>query len=272
MKRLIGLALGAGLLMAPLGGGAKAQSDDGPLSLSLGYDGRLLFKVLDIQVEARANAQGFSATSRLVSSGVLRAFKHVDQRASAQGRLIAGAPQPGVFETQNLGGKTHRRMRVTWSASDVAMTATPPFASLGDPPATREQALAAADPMTQLMRITLSASRERTCGRSYMFFDGKQLYALDFSGPRDGEPGGREKRLGLTHLFRCDVRFREVAGFGRKPASRRNQGLDRPINLDFAEIGERGVWVLSALHAPTPLGWASIELTRMTVTGAKPPP
>ena len=268
-KQLGALALTAALAVAtPLG--ALAQPDDNALRLSLGYDGKLLFKVLDIQVEARANAQGFSATSRLVSYGVLRAFKHVDQRASSQGRMAGGAPEPGVFETQNMGGKTHRRMRVVWSARDVAMIADPPFANLGDPPATREQALAAADPLTQLMRITFGASRERTCARSYLFFDGKQLYDLDFANARDGTPGAREKRLGLTHMFRCDVRFREIAGFGKKPAARRNQGLERPINVDFAEIGDEGVWVLSGLHAQTPLGWAAIELSRMSLAGRVP--
>ena len=70
-------------------------------------------------------------------------------------------------------------------------------------------------------------------------------------------------RLGLTGPFRCDVRFREVAGFHDLPTDPRNQGLQRPIEVDFAQVGSGGPWVISSLRAQTPLGWAVIELQRL---------
>jgi hypothetical protein len=250
---------------------ARAQIPAQGLRLNLGYDGKLILKVLDIELTAKADQHGFDAFSRLTSAGILAAFKHVDERASSEGRIVGDEPEPGVFDYQNLSGKTHRRVRAIWTGADVAMNAEPPFPSLGEPPATRQQKLAAADPLTALMRVTLRGSREDICSRSYLFFDGKQLYALDFAEPHDAEPSRTETELRLVNPFRCDVRFREVAGFRLKPPEQRNQGLGKPIHVTFAEIGQGGPWVISSLHAATPLGWAVIELKRMRIASGGNP-
>ncbi len=244
-----------------------AQTGAPALTLSLGYDGRLLFKVLDIQIDATTTSDTFEARARLVSTGILALVKHVNEVTSSQGRIVRGAPQPGRFTYQHLTGKTHRKVLVIWSPGDVSMTAAPDFKSLGDPPASRDQKLAAADPLTSLVRMTLTSSRDSVCRRSYLFFDGKQLYALDMSNQRDAPASETESRLGLVNHFRCDMRFREVAGFGKKDPDKRNQGLDRPMDLDFAQVGPSGPWVISRIHAKTPLGWASIELKRLRVSG-----
>jgi hypothetical protein len=255
------LALGAALLLpAAPARPADAQAKSADLDLMLSYEGRLIFKVLDIEVEEHASGEQFSADATLTSAGILAALKHIHQHASSRGRLAAGLAQPGVFETQNLAGKTRRRVRTAWTGADVQVSATPDYPNLGDPPASLQQKLAAADPLTVLVGLSLKDPRERTCSRSDLFFDGKQLYALDFGPPQDVPPTLLERQLGLVGHVRCDVRFREVAGFRRKPADKRNQGLQRPINLDFARLGADGPWIISALHAQTPLGWASVEL------------
>jgi hypothetical protein len=258
------LAFGAALLLALP---EATRGEDAPLHLKLGYDGRLIFKVLDIEVDAQTSRDAFTADATLTSAGVLALLKHIHQHASSSGVIVAGELRPGVFETQNLAGKTRRRVRAAWTGQDVTMAASPPYPSLGEPPASLEQKLAATDPLTALVSMTVKGSRERTCSRSYLFFDGKQLYALDFGPQQDASPTLKEMHLGLVGHFRCDVRFREVAGFSKKPPNRRDQGLQRPINVDFAEVGAGGPWVISALHAQTPLGWASIELSRLALNG-----
>lgn len=254
-----------------LSASARAQTHDGEMRLSLGYDGRVLVKVLDMQIEQRATVYGFSSSARLVSFGVLAAFKHVDERANASGRISHGDPRPGSFSYANLAGKTKRRAETTWSDGEVSTRATPPFTSLGDTLPTKAQKAAAADPLTQLMRMTLNGQKADLCRQTYHFFDGKQLYDLAFSNPRPAAEGPREQRLGLVNLLRCDVRYIEVAGFKKKPPKKANQGLNRPIVVDFAQVGGlAGPWVLSSLHAQTPLGPAAIDLNRVTLTG-KPP-
>ena len=267
---LTGIALAAALL-APAAAAPASGGAEGGLRLALGYDGRLLIKVLDIEVEARADQAGFGVEAQLTSSGILALVKHIHQVARSQGRIVDGEPRPEDFETQSLGGKTHRKIHTVWRAGEVETSAEPAFANLGDPPASPQQKRSAADPLTQLMRVTLDGSRERTCGRSYLFFDGKQLYALDFGPPADLPLGARESGLGLVSGFRCDVRYREVAGFSKKPAAKRNQGLDRPIQLDFARLGANGPLLIISLRAQTPLGWASIDLARLQASGRPPP-
>jgi hypothetical protein len=61
----------------------------------------------------------------------------------------------------------------------------------------------------------------------------------------------------------CFVRFREVAGFKKKPPSERNQGLKHPIAIGFARVGANGPWVISSLSSETPLGAATIVLQRV---------
>ncbi len=117
------------------------------------------------------------------------------------------------------------------------------------------------------MRLTLGGSRDHSCGRSYLFFDGKQLYALDFGPPTDTAPATREQRLGLQGAFLCDVRYREVAGVKKKPPSKRNQGLQHPIELRFARLGADGPLLITRLSAETPLGRASIDLERVQESG-----
>jgi len=267
-RPLAAVALVAALIAPGAAAPATDPGGDGDLRLQLGYDGRLLIKVLDIEVETRASRTGFGADAQLTSSGILALIKHIHQVASSQGQIVDGEPRPGAFETQSLGGKTHRKVRTVWRAGQVSMTAAPAFDSLGDPPASPEQKLAAADPLTQLMRMTLEGTRDRSCGRSYLFFDGKQLYALDFGPARDAEPMRREERLGLLAPFRCEVRYREVAGFRKKPPAKRNQGLNHPIEMRFARLGESGPLIITSLRADTPLGAASIDLARLHAAGS----
>ena len=262
-------ALVAALILPGLAAGAAGPTDQ-ELHLALGYDGRLLVKVLDIEVEARVDRSGFGAEAQLTSSGILALVKHIHQVASSQGRIEGGEPTPGEFQTQNLAGKTRRRIHTVWRGGDVSMTAQPAFDSLGEPPASRQQKLAAADPLTQLMRLTLGGSRERTCDRSYLFFDGKQLYALDFGPARDAPLAAADQRLGLTGPFRCDIHYREVAGFKKKPPNKRNQGLNRPIELQFARLGANGPLLITSLSADTPLGKASIDLAHVQTSGRSP--
>ena len=262
-----GLALAAAIvLLTAMPAGAQPARDE--TRLSLAYDGRLILKVLDIHVEQRLSPSGFGASAQLASYGALALFKKFDVSASAQGRIEDGEARPGVFHYENQDGKRDRKVAVTWTGADVTVTSTPPYADLGEPPASHAQKLASADPLTQLMRVTLASTRANPCGGdTHLFFDGKQLYALDFGiGAPGGEPRPGQERLGLTDLTRCGVRFREVAGYKAKPRAERNQGLKAAINVIFARVGAGGPWVMALMRADTPLGPAYVELRRIHLT------
>jgi hypothetical protein len=160
------LLAGAALWALP----AAAQGPGpGPFRLSLGYDGRLILKVLDIQVDEAVTAEGFTASTHLRSSGILRAFRPFDTRAEAHGHIAHGEAWPGTFHSQNFDSKANRRTDVAWTGSDVVATLTPPVRSLGEPPADRAQKLEAIDPETGVVRVALAA---QPCGRTMKYFDG----------------------------------------------------------------------------------------------------
>jgi hypothetical protein len=249
--------------------GAQTPSDE--TRLSLGYDGRLILKVLDIHVEQRISPTSFGASAQLASFGALALFKTFDVNATTEGRIQDGEARPGVFHYENKDGRRDRHVAATWTASDVAVASTPPYGDLGHPPASHAEKLAATDPLTQLMRMTLASNQANPCGGgAHLFFDGKQLYALDFGqGVAGGELLSNQGHLGLTNLVRCAVRYREVAGFKAKPPAQRNQGLNRAIDVTFAQVGSGGPWVMALMQADTPLGPAYVEVRHIRLSRSK---
>jgi hypothetical protein len=259
------ILLAALALLMP--GAALAQPAGGETHLSLAYDGRLIVKVLDIHLDERIAPGAFSASAQLNSFGVLALFKKFDVHATTQGRVEDGQARPGVFHYDNNDGKRNRHVVARWGDDDVAVSSAPPYGDLGQPPASHAQKLASTDPLTQLMRLTLASAASTPCGGGVRyFFDGKQLYALEFGA---GAPAGlsdSDKRLGLSNPVRCAVHFREVAGFKAKPPEQRNMGLKRAIAVTFGQIAADGPWVIASIQTETPLGMAYINLSHIHVT------
>jgi hypothetical protein len=232
--------------------------------LVLAYDGVVLVKVLDIRVEQRFGDDAFTATARLKSHGVLSVFKKMDVSANAAGRLEGFTANPAAFDHVNQDGKENRRVKVRWGAADVSAAIAPAYRSMGDPAPTPAQKVAAADPLTQLTRFALSASETGPCGRTTRFFDGRQLYQVEFGPPEPRVPRPREQGLGFQGAIGCSLTFNEIAGFDRKPPEKKNQGLRQPMRIEFAKASNQA-WVVTAVRGRTPLGEAKIELVSAQV-------
>jgi hypothetical protein len=260
--RSAGMRVGLGLILAlALFGAARAQAPATPATpvrLSLSYDGRLYLKVLDLHFDESASGGDFDADANLRSFGVLALFNRFDVKASARGAIEDGAAKPGQFFYENHDGKRDRKIEVDWRPSDVVMSSSPAMRDLGHPPATLAQKLASADPLTQFVRMTLAANPGALCVGAPLFFDGKQLYALEFDGAAAAAPDAAERALGVTNLTHCQVTFREVAGF--KPPKKHDTGLRSQIEATFGQLGSGGPWVLAKVTVRTVLGPAIIEL------------
>ena len=173
MRVLLAAAL---LLLATAPAGAQTPARPAqPGTLTLAYDGVLLVKVLDMRLEERVQPGTYAAFARVKSFGVLSLFKKLDVEASADGRLDGGAAQPIVFRHANRDGHANRSVEVRWTGQDVATRVSVPYPTIGDPLPTREQKLAAADPLTQLTRIALTSATRHPCEDDLDFFDGRQL-------------------------------------------------------------------------------------------------
>jgi hypothetical protein len=259
------------ILAATAGGAARAQPDAEGLKLNLRYDGRLLFlKVLNVDLNEQVTASGHASSARISSYGILDAFKHFNIDAVESGRVVNGDPEPGLFKHENHDGKRNRKVEVAWGPSDVTTVAQPEMTFMGDPPATRQQRLASVGYLTAALRLTVAAE-DGPCHGSEMIFNGKELSELGFSQARQASLTEVQRKLGLVNGVRCNAVFKEVAGYHKKRGRAQNQGLDRPIQVDFAQIGEGGPWVLARLQAQTQLGPAVIELAQVRSQGKLPP-
>ncbi|HYE41837.1 MAG TPA: DUF3108 domain-containing protein [Caulobacteraceae bacterium] len=248
---------------------AEAQAPS-RFRMNLGYDGRLVVKVLDISISQTADNSTYSSSVKLRSYGVLSAFKKIEQSASARGRIDNGVAKPAVFTHQNHVKERARKVEARWTGADVVTVASPAYNKMGDPPASRAQRLEAVDPVTNLLRFALADSQADFCRGTVKFYDGKQRYDLTFSGRTTVQPNAREKKLGLVNPVQCRVVYREVAGFKKKPPEKKNQGLKKPITMSFAQVGQGGPWVISSITGSTPLGNAVIELQRVNTSGETP--
>ena len=262
-----GLAAAAGLLV--LSAPAEAQAP-GKFRMNLAYEGKLLVKVLDVAISQTADDNGYVSTAQITSYGVLAAFKKINQTATARGVVDGGMARPTQFNHHNRASKRGRRIEVRWNGASVTTTATPRYKSMGEPPASAAQRAEAVDPVTGLMRLALSDRQAQLCTGTLKFFDGKQRYDLVFSGRAAATPTARERRLGLVNMVKCNVVYREVAGFKKKPPEQRNQGLKKPIAIVFGQAGQGGPWVMSSMTGSTPLGNAVIELARLSKSGETP--
>jgi hypothetical protein len=263
----LGLAAAAALALLVFGV-LPARAAPASFKLSAAYDGDLLIKVLDIHVDEAAGAGEYTASASLRAYGILAAFKKFDIKASAHGPLERGEAHPGLFLYDNQDGERLRKVRVTWRPGEVTAVSTPPYGNLGDPPASLAQKLASADPLTQIMRITLAQSPDHVCSGDPGFFDGKQLYGVRFD---PGESVGLTKAqqaLGMTSAMRCTVHYHEIAGFKAVSAKKKNktQGLRSAVAVTFGQAGPDGPWVILKVTAQTILGPAVIELKQLQIS------
>jgi hypothetical protein len=266
MKFVLG-ALAAILLTVCGTAWAQPMATPAPMKLALAYDGRLFIKVLDIRFDQTVDADGFGSRVRMKSYGVLALFKRFDIQAEAQGRIEGGEVQPATFGYVNRDGERVRRVKVAWTRDDVTMTSTPAFSDLGRPPATREQRLAAADPLTQMIRVAVTQKPGGACNTTLRFFDGKQLYDLAFGAPQPAALGDEQQALGLVNPVRCTVRYQEIAGFKPKSPTKPAKTLNSPIEVVMGQLGGGGPWVFASMSADTGLGKAKIVLRRADLSG-----
>jgi hypothetical protein len=262
------------VLVLALAGGAFAQT---PLKTSMDYDGTLYpfnlvpVKVLVVHATGEQRPGGYTADVSMKSYGILRALKRVDIDATTEGRVAQdGEPMPATFTYVHHDGKRVRRVHVNWEASDVQVVSSPPYFDLGHPAATRAQKLAATDPLTQFVRVAIASGPQAICRGPDHFFDGKQLYNLEFGRVEDAPLTTEERQLGISKVAQCTVHYVEVAGFKPKPPDQRTQGLTSPITMVFGQAGNGGPWVIVNIHANTVIGFADIALRNIDVNGARP--
>jgi hypothetical protein len=265
MNPAVFAAAAASALLLAIPSQAQTPASAGELTLSLAYDGKLYVRILSVELEQSAGKKSFQSKLRVMAQGPLALFKKLDVRASAQGALDRGAAKPAEFEYVSKSGKKERSLSADWTGKDVETSASPAFASMGDPPASRSQRLESADPLTQLMRLALA---EQPCAGSVRIYDGKQRYNLNMTNLGAGKLDEAQKTMGLEAPIRCQARYEKVAGFKLNKTEAEKDAVSlRDMTIGFARVGAEGPWVIANLTIDTGLGPAKLNLSRMKVTG-----
>jgi len=253
-------AVAAALIATP------AAAEPAPVKVEMAYAGVLNalhlpgeVKVLTMTVVERVGVADYATGADIQTFGLLRALKHVDIRADAAGPVEAGVPHPRAFEFTTFEGKKTKHVTITWTATGVLQT--PPHKDGGQPPPTVAQKLGSADPVTVFSRAPYATDGPALCARNWRFFDGAQIYELQFQPGKAADPTPAERGLGLTAAHVCPVRYAEIAGFTHRAGDHKEDWLKGDLAARFGKVGAGGPWVFVSLRADTFLGYAEIELT-----------
>jgi hypothetical protein len=261
----VSAALAFALVAAP----AAAQPAS-PVKVEMAYAGVLNalhlsgeMKVLSMTAVERVGGADFATGAVIKTFGLLRALKHVDITTDATGPVEDGVPHPHAFEFTTIEPKRTKHVTLTWTKSDVLQT--PPHRDGGHPPPTAALKLTAADPVTVFSRAPYAQSGAALCARNWRFFDGAQIYELQFQPGKPVDPTAAERALGLTEAESCPVRYAEIAGFTHRPGDHKEDWLKGDLMARFGKVGAAGPWVFVSLKADTFLGYAALELTSVKV-------
>jgi hypothetical protein len=238
-----------------------------PNRLVLNYDGRILVKILQIEIEQRTGAKAYAAKAHLTTHGILALFRKINLKAVATGAIVAGKAVPRAFFHDNTDGKNERKVETVWEPDEVVIASEPAYDTIGDPPASMAQRREATDPLTGLVRFAMTNSTDTPCGQTERFFDGKQRYDVDFVPDGPGRLDERKQKLGLVEPMRCKLVYHPVAGFKKKSAEQRKEGLKRDVVAEVARVGPQGPWVITSMGADTFLGTAHLDLVGLDYNG-----
>ena len=265
MKRSI-IAAGSAILLgiaatadtsAPVQKGLLEKVQDGePMRMEYELSAQAWVLFLPVTAKAsfdtRLNGRDYSITSTVRTTGLADIFVNYNLSLQASGYVRPDHLKTYSYVSKNHDGKKNRRVEMTYDMpnNDFAMTATPAFGDLGEPPATAEQALDANDPLTALITFALEprTDPENPCGGPIKTFGGKELSHLNL------EYVGMKKvssRAWRGKAVECHVTLERVAGFKKDGKATDNiSGVDGPIRMWLAPL-ENGTHVPVRIEADT---------------------
>lgn len=195
------------------------------------------FRVMKVSFDAALTDGAYQADAVFRTAGLAGFFQEARIHASANGAVEDADIQPLAYQHRNLASKKNRQIRIDFSPDDVAPTITPPFGSMGQPPATREERMQAVDPVSSFLHLMRPG--EEPCGRTVAVFDGKQRYNLRVE---DDGADTLDVRAWDGPVRRCRIFYEPISGFDPEDLAD-PEVYDRPIVIWFADLGD-------GVHAP----------------------
>ena len=270
MKPILTGLTGFALALAAAGG---ATADDAAAgtgasaapSLSVSYSGSVLFlPVADISLSAVFPEGTYSSAARFTTAGVARWFDDTDIEAGVTGYREPDALRPWRYEHFNHASGSDRTVGIDFPGAVATPDVSPPFGSMGEPPASDEEREGALDPLSTLIGIMTAVAgsdgaADEPCSGRIPVFDGKARYDLRL------ERNGRDRvRAGdwRGEAVVCNAYLEPISGYdpGDRPSE---EEIADPVTLWLAPI--EGLYVPVRFRASSEIGPINIRARRIQV-------
>ncbi len=234
--------------------------------LSVLYNGYFLgLRVMKADVSADVSRGGYESRAVFRTAGLAGMFKEAEITAAVNGAYNGSGVEPIHFEHTNSASSKNRRIRIDWTGDDVVPTVTPPFGSMGEPPATREERLGSRDIASTILSMTLDGG-DAPCERTLPVFDGKQRYDLRMV-PVAYEEVDTRGYEGMS--WRCNIYYTPISGFDPEDLAD-PEDYERPMRIWLADLGG-GRWVPVLVRGRVSGISVSVEAKSVTMETAVEP-
>lgn len=241
LSRLIGIAALAGALAA---GVAAAQQ---PRSVKLVYDVHFSgIRIGEAKLEGAIGEDAYHATSKLRTAGVVDAFFTADVDSETEGVLSEdGVLAPTRYRADARSSENDQMVEMVYEEGAPRISAAVPAFKKKSYEIVPEEQVGAVDPLSAALQAFAPAPADQVCHGRIEVFDGRKLWALDFSNPRvDGDK------------MRCDGIYERLAGFKPKYMKRQTKF---PFELEYSIDGQ-GVAMVQRVTVETDYGYAVAKL------------
>jgi hypothetical protein len=223
---------------------AATAQDEGPApgsasnhELQLLYNGSVLGqRLMKADVSASVADGDYESRAIFRTAGLAGFFKQAEITATVNGTYAGNGVEPIHFQHRNSASSKNRQIQIDWTADDVIPTVTPPFGSMGQPPATLEERLGSRDVASTILSMTLDGG-DAPCERTLPVFDGKQRYDLRME-PIAYEEVDTRGYEGMA--WHCNIYIVPISGYDPEDKPSPEQSA-RPMEVWLADLGE-GRW------------------------------
>jgi hypothetical protein len=227
---------------------ARAAAAPAPpsLTISAGYEGALLIKLLDLRLRTRIAAQKFSTDVHVESSGAVSFIRRFDINAASVGGFDHGRPVPAAYVQHSLEGRKRSSRTLVYHGPAPVL-----------------------DPLSQGLRLITSPVSTAPCPGVMPTSDGKQRYDLILTYQGRGELAPDQQGLGLNDPVRCRLDVRPISGFKSNNPRDLHRFVQGDMRATFAKAAGAGVWVVTDISADTLVGGLHLRLTSLSARGSR---
>ncbi len=223
----------------------------------------LIFRVGAISLTAGIEPGHYEAHTVVEAAGLAALFTDFDIRAEVEGLSAPGALAPLRYAHVERTGSKVRAVDIDFAGEVASAQVTPPFGSLGVPPATPEQRSGVIDPISAIFLLSQARAggAEAACSGRIPVFDGKARYDLRL------EAGGRQTVR--TPAWRgeallCHAWYEPIAGYDPEDYPSAAE-LRHPLDIWLAPFPEHGFYLPVRLHTRAGFGGVTIEVAELDI-------